>query len=215
MKKFTISKIFDLELEVVGFDLDGTLYDEFDFIKQAYLPISNYIAHKCECSTAKVYYYMLNMWLKFGSSKTDLFQDVFRQFGLIDIDLESIKWCVNEFRNVKINLQLSDRGRFILDALKEQTRNMFIVTDGNSLLQRKKIRSLGLSDWFLESNVYISGDYGAEYQKPSSLIIDKVSCIKEIDPDKIAYFGDRIIDAEFAKTAGFHFIHTKNMQFFS
>ena len=89
---------------------------------------------------------------------------------------------------------------------------MILITDGNSVLQRRKIESLGLGTWFSNNRIFISGDYGKEYQKPGTLIIGKVKEKFPLDRRKICYLGDRQIDKVFADAAGFEFYYAPCMQ---
>ena len=46
MLKYLYPQINWNNINYVGFDLDGTLYDEADFIAQAYIKISNYLSQE-------------------------------------------------------------------------------------------------------------------------------------------------------------------------
>ena len=60
----------------IGFDLDGTLYDEFDFIKQAYKEV---LVQQDELIPAEylkqAYEFMCHRWLEKGSSYPYIFSD--------------------------------------------------------------------------------------------------------------------------------------------
>jgi FMN phosphatase YigB (HAD superfamily) len=107
---------------------------------------------------------------------------------------------------------LTARVEVLLDVFADRY-DLFLITDGQSRLQRAKFQALGLERWFESENVGISGDYGAEYQKPSTNILDKLVLTQSgVDPNRVVFFGDRVMDAEFAKNAGFHFVAVKCMQ---
>ena len=55
------------QIKCVGFDLDGTLYDEFDFIRQVYPTVLQESEHLIESSTQSLVY-MLKQKKKKGSS---------------------------------------------------------------------------------------------------------------------------------------------------
>lgn len=206
MTKYFISKI--QEYDIVGFDIDGTVYDEFDFIKQAYVGVAKVIAEYIKVDEKEVFNELCNQWKQFGSSKTTLFQDVFSLFSNEKAEPEFIKLCVEAFRNQPIELKLSDTAKEVFDYLLENNIDRYIVTDGNSYLQRKKINALELNRWFNESQIAISGDYGKEYQKPSPYMAKQVLNINS--NVRNLYFGDRDVDMNFAKNINSDFIRIKN-----
>ena len=205
-----MTKYFISELEKydsVGFDVDGTLYDEFDFISQAYRGVARVIAELADAKESDVYEALCSEWKQFGSSKTTLFQDVYYKFSE-KIPEDFIKKCVNAFRSEPIELSLSDEAEKILDELKSNNKDLFIVTDGNSSLQRKKIAALGLEKWFSKENIAVSGDWGSEYQKPSPYMYETV--LKRNCNQNTVYLGDRDIDKRFAESINADFIMMKN-----
>ena len=190
--------------EALAFDLDGTLYDEYDFIKQAYLPVSETMASKQD--QEKMYEMLCQLWLIHGSS-ANIFQMAYEEFYSRPMDKQLLTDCVDSFRKAELSLQLNDRTSGILDLCKDVPK--VIITDGNSQLQRKKIKALGLDRWFREEDIFVSGDYGKNAYKPNPYMGDLVK--KRLKTDKILYFGDRKIDEEFADNAGFAFRMVKNM----
>lgn len=207
MQKFSLSSINDDF--VYGFDLDGTLYDEFEFISQAYVELANYLSRVIQMDEDKIYKTICGLWLQYGSSKPDLFQHFFIEFGVVPSN-KQIRDCLNIYRTADFELNLPSRSKVILDLITESKAKMFLMTDGNSSLQRRKIQSLGLEKWFEEGSIFISGDFGTEYQKPNTLIRAEIE--KAItDLSNVVYFGDRNVDMEFAKSMNFNFFKMYSM----
>ena len=200
------------QIEAVGFDLDGTLYDELDFILQVYSPIAALLANVTKQWQHEIYWWMVNRWLEKGSSYNRIFQEV---LDSKDVDGETtnktIEECLDIYRNFQPKLSLTNRVRILLDNFKNKYP-LFLITDGNSALQRAKFKALGLEKWFDHSNVVISGDYGTEYQKPSAFMASQTEILQNVSPYRIIYFGDRQKDALFASNVGFRFIPVKVMQ---
>lgn len=213
MQKFSTSNLDFEAIDIYGFDLDGTLYDEFEFVSQAYRSIAEYISMRSakSQSVSEILLFMQSVWLEYGSSKKDLFQLSFEKFG-VKPELADIKECVQRYRIGEVNLVLSERAKYILDLLKRERKSLFLVTDGDSLLQRRKIEILGLRKWFPEDSIFISGDYGKEYQKPNIAILNYIEKTIKLKEKRIAYFGDREIDKIFAEKAGFLFVYAPCMQ---
>jgi len=201
MTKYFISEL--MKYDSIGFDVDGTLYDEFDFISQAYRGVAGIIAEFANAPKADVYEALCSEWKQFGSSKTTLFQDVYYMFS-DELPENFIKECVNAFRSEPIELSLSDEAKEMLNTLKSNNKDLFIVTDGNSDLQRKKIYALGLDRWFSENNIAVSGDWGSQYQKPSPHMFQSV--LKRSENKNTVFLGDRDADEQFAENINADFI---------
>jgi len=193
--------------ELVGFDLDGTLYDEFEFIRQAYEPIAARFAVLGTRPADLIYSTMLSRWLEKGSSYNRLFDEVLRESGVPERDIaRAIEEAVQTFRTCKPKLVLPSRVSHLLDLISEG-RNIFLVTDGQPELQWAKITALGLSRWIQRKNIAVSGEYGPDYRKPSTRLLEKLPVFPQTrqTPQGI-YFGDRPVDEGFAANAGLVFI---------
>lgn len=193
--------------DVIGFDLDGTLYDEFDFVKQAYKGVANVMSESLRVDHTDIWNRLNIEWLKVGSS-APVFQNVFQSFGTQEPDKAIIKDCIKAYRESPMALTLSDRARTVLDYLRDKSKTLYLITDGNSDLQRRKIDALGLGERF--SYIAISGDYGKEFHKPSVCMFEKLAeCVPDIQ--KSIYCGDRDVDRRFAASAGIDFLCLRNM----
>lgn len=199
---------------VIGFDLDGTLYDEYEFVFQAYRLVSKTIHEYMESyhqviDQEEILHSLCLEWLKVGSS-APIFQTIFAKYGFPEIPNETIKKCVEAFRSVQFKLHLSRRAEDILNYLIAQDKVLFLVTDGNSDLQRRKIDALGLRRWFSDERIAISGNCGREAQKPRTYMFEMLrQSVKNID--QAVYCGDRDVDAKFSANVGIQFMRVENM----
>ena len=193
-------------IEAIAFDLDGTLYDEYDFVRQAYRSVSKVMSYEAGLDEEKLYKSLCRNWLLYGSSG-NVFQMAFEEVNGCSLDEELLKKSVREFRNADFELSLSQRTIDLLDAYRDYRK--VIITDGNSNLQRNKYNKLGLSKWIDEEDVFVSGDYGKEFYKPNPYMGNLVK--ERLGTEKIMYFGDRDIDRQFAQNTGFDFRLVKNM----
>ena len=205
------------EYDLIGFDLDGTLYDEFDFIRQVYIPLAERIA--CGESFAQapdgpsgetvspetLYREMCRLWRRFGSSRKDLFQQFFVLAGR-EAGREEIRDCIRVYRSAPFDLRLPERSGQVLAELRRQGQAMFLLTDGNTDLQRRKIHSLGLDRFFPEDTVYI----GETEQKPSTAVNRRI-LERFGHPSRVLYIGDRPVDEAYAAASGFDFQRVRVM----
>lgn len=199
MKKFLFSLEY-YEAEVIGFDLDGTLYDEFEFINQVY----SRIIDKCNLDKKikdEVLVYMLEKWLEKGSSYPFIFLETKEKFNL-GSDFENTS--LNIFRNFNPKLKLSSRLGFVLNKMKNDDKKLFLLTDGRELLQNKKIDCLNIRDYF---DLIIIAQ---KNQKPSPYYGDVIkNYFKEYK--KYIYIGDRERDKQFSKNSKFIYINVVNL----
>lgn len=207
MLKYLCPQIEWDKVGTIGFDLDGTLYDEYDFIAQVYVPIASQISLVCGEQQDKIYQRMLLRWLEKGSSYNRIFDEVLSDYGVEGVARqEVIGRCIQTYRGYLPVLNLTGRAQQMLTYCRN-TYPIFLVSDGSFDLQMNKFQALGLGKWFEPNNVYITGEYGAEYAKPSTNIIPQIELLKYHDQSKdVVYLGDREIDRLFADQAGFRFV---------
>lgn len=202
MPTFSTSDIITSPFKAIGFDLDNTLYDEYDFISQVYYKLSQIIAKEAHLEQDIVYNTLCCVWLQHDSKYPHLFQEAFTQLK-ITLNDSLKKELIQQYRNFSPDLKLSKRISFLLDQLSRQSKILFLVTDGHILLQKNKIEALGLTRWFNGNAIWIS-EMG--YTKPSIEIASQISSIQTISPQDILFIGDHQVDEEFAKNCGFHFL---------
>lgn len=193
------------KVKVAGFDLDGTLYDEMEFIAQVYQPIAQLIAKQCGQEPKKIYNWMLHRWLEKGSSYSYIFSEALSKHGFNEESPDMvISECLTIFRKFRPTLNLPARVAAILDAISNRC-DLFLVTDGSATLQNEKIKALGLHAWFKSENIFISGEHGEEYGKPSCKILKKIKLLENIKKQETVFFGDRDVDQLFAQQANFQY----------
>jgi len=210
---YLVNNNFEWEnIKAVGFDLDGTLYDEFDFITQVYEEIALiYKDHVLDIKDIKAK--LLRKWIEKGSSYPNIFKEIAEEY-IIDsqkkdeVILESLKI----FRNFNTNVDLSERIKFLLCDLGVKYE-IFIVTDGSSLLQWNKIKSLKIEKYISKKNIIVTGDYGNSFIKPSnqSALILEIFTNNNIENNQVVFIGDREVDHQFAINSGFNFLDIKNI----
>lgn len=189
-------------VKAIGFDMDGTLYDELDFIQQVYGEINNRLIGDNDILS-----FMLMRWMTKGSSYPYIFDETFDRIEKKDFLREDfIQNALSIYRNYRPKLQISFRNQLILSHLKKKY-DLFLVTDGNYELQQRKYQALQLSNFFLEQNVIFTGQFPMEYQKPDN----KVLQLLDINLKNAIFFGDRDKDQLFAESSGMQFQKVYNM----
>jgi len=172
--------LINLTNKVLVFDLDDTLYDSRKFTNQGFNNVATFLSKKTKIKKKnilkeinKIYYsekkYTFNKLLKFYSLKKNLLASL-----------------INIYRYSKKNLNLYKDAQYLLKKIDK--KKTFLLTDGNKLMQGKKIKYLALNKYF--KKILKTNQYGLKYNKPSnycfSIICKNMNC-KMTD---IVYIGD-------------------------
>lgn len=199
MMKSLYKKINWNKISYVGFDMDGTLYDEYEFISQVYKEISKLL--KPESMS-----FMKKRWLEMGSSYPFIFSEAFDKYNVGNDKETFIKESLNIFRNFNPKIKLNENVKRILYHCKKNYE-IFLITDGNPVLQKKKYNSLGLDKFFNKNKIFFTGLDPKIYSKP------KIESLKllSIEPEKSVFFGDREVDKQFSKNSKMQFQEVKVM----
>ena len=197
------------EIEFIGLDLDGTLYDEMDFISQVYESLARYISVKTNKDYGPILEFMITLWRGKGSSYSRIFEEAIGNSLEFSEKKRLVNDCLELYRSFKPNLQLTNYVEKVLNAMSVEF-NLFLVTDGSPLLQESKFRALDLGRWIKDENVGISGRMIERQDKPSTSVLGQIRYFDiEVNPKSVVYFGDRVVDYLFSQNAGFHFQKVK------
>ncbi len=135
---------------VVVFDLDDTLYNEFDYLKSAY----QQIARKLEpVNHQTLFSFMISLY----RSKENVFEIIEKRYQISKASL------IDMYRYHDPQIKIFDGALAVLEGIKNKKGKIAIVTDGRSRTQMSKINALKISD--LVDKIVISEEIGTE--KPS------------------------------------------------
>lgn len=184
-------------IKAIGFDLDDTLYDRNAIYLKVFqamqaqgigteLHFSNFNPIYQELSKAYYRRYMAGEVDK----KTYQLQrtiDAYQHFGQVISETLSQDFLdfYNQFKN---KLDLRPHLDTLFKYLNSKGYKLFILTNGESHHQAKKIQALPLQDHFDSCDIYISGDL--DCSKPEPIIYEKVAKNLRLEPEEILYIGD-------------------------
>lgn len=193
------SKVF-YNYSLVVFDLDDTLYKETDYLFSAYHEIEQYVSRKAHIPFDKLSGFLKTSFLSRG--REGLF-DVFLSCFGIEGRVEKSE-MLEILRTHTCTLSLYPQSESLLAELHKSGRGLAILTNGNLIQQKNKIRCLNLC----ETHPYIDVVYAAEVgTKPSPNGLFVIAERNKIDIKKIAFVGDSRIDEETSKNAGVDFYY--------
>lgn len=203
---------FKLQIEqfkTIIFDLDDTIYEEIEYLKRAYKYISEKIIESDNvnhCSESIIYNYLLKTFIDEG--RVALFQKAVQKFNINNFTVEHFLNCL---RNVNICENEIEISKPILDIINkyQNSKDFFILTNGNVTQQKNKIRSLNIP--FKETiKVYYSSALGKELEKPNPYFILKILNDHRLNKKQVIYIGDSEIDEKAADAAGVDFMTYKD-----
>ena len=138
----------------IVFDLDDTLYKEIDFVRSAYIFINNYLKISVGLDLSTEIDMCINKNINFFD---------FINSKIIKEKKLSIEKYLELYRFHFPTLSLPDDTKKFLNDLMKRKIEFSIITDGRSISQRNKIRSLGIYD--KAQNIIISEETG--FEKPN------------------------------------------------
>lgn len=193
---------------MIVFDLDDTLYNEINYVKSGFSEVSKYFATKYLLDENTFFNIMIENLKLHGRGK--IFDNTLSFFNILN--KKNIKKCISIYRMHLPNIKLPEESQNIINYYKLQNIPMYIVTDGNKLVQYNKIKGLGIEKDF--NKVFITHRYGIKNAKPSPYCFIKIAQKEKVDYSDIVYIGDNIKkDFVALKPLGFRTICIKNGMF--
>lgn len=125
------------------FDLDDTLIYEINYLKSAYKEIAKRIGDLNE------YEIMIELY----SSGENVFEYLSKKYRI------SIEELLSIYRGHLPEISLNDGAIEILDYCRDLNYKLGLITDGRSITQRNKLKSLKIENFF--SRIVISEEFGS------------------------------------------------------
>ncbi|MCQ4088797.1 HAD family hydrolase [Saccharibacillus sp. JS10] len=169
---------------VIVFDLDDTLYDEITFVQSGLRAVADFLALRYDLHAHEIYSSLLYELEHNGRGK--VFNNVLQQLGIYS--QQNVNMCLQVYRKHNPQIKLFDDASLFLN--QAPLNSVYIVTDGNKLVQHRKIQALGLYEHPAIKKVYISRRFGIHNEKPSPYCFHKICEKEDLEPEKIVYIGD-------------------------
>lgn len=166
---------------ILVFDLDDTLYEELTFVKSGFRAVAQYLNKQYSIPVQTGLEFMI---AKLSSGRGRIFDDLLIHHGIYKKDL--VRKCISIYRLHQPEIKLYPEA----DACLERFRNypLYIVTDGNKVVQKNKIKALGLEGRV--KFVFITHRYGIKNAKPSPYCFLKICEREKVTPKEVVYIAD-------------------------
>lgn len=126
------------------FDLDDTLTYEIDFLRSAYFEIALGLEDK------SLYRIMLEKYFQ----KENVFEFLSKRYNV------EVGMLLKQYRNHFPDIELIKGAKEVLDFCKENSFKLGLISDGRSVTQRNKLKSLKIENSF--DKIVISEEFGSE-----------------------------------------------------
>jgi|WetSurMetagenome_2_1015567.scaffolds.fasta_scaffold45640_1 HAD superfamily hydrolase (TIGR01549 family) len=188
------------------FDLDNTIYNEEDYLFQAYKAISQKLGGLTNRHNKNdLFASMMEIYRKEGREK------LFDKFlAGSEIDSGYIAVCLKILRsfNPEKRIEINPKMEKILRSLVEKQKQIFVLTNGNPEQQRNKIRNI-LWNGLDEKITFILAN---EIEpKPSPEGIRHILKLTGIKKDKTILIGDSEVDLDCASRGEIRFVNISDL----
>lgn len=171
-----------MAIKAMIFDLDDTLYDESEYVNQAFENTAAYLARRLGMPGRKEEFRRRMLELTEQNGRGKVFDRLCEETGA----RLPVSELVQTYRSTRPALSLYPDAEELLRSLGEKGVKTGLITDGCSPVQHEKIAALGL-DGRLDS-VIVTDDFGI--RKPQTEAYEKCLRALACAPREAAYVGD-------------------------
>ncbi len=154
----------------VLFDLDDTLYLEESFFRSGFQVVAHELTVRGFVARTSIEDLLLTLHHQGRDRVLD------RAAHILGFPAEWVGDLVTRFRSHEPNIALASEVPAVLEAMRERSVALGIVTDGHGDVQRRKIASLGV-ERFVDV-VVVADDFGRERWKPDPYPV--LRCLREL-----------------------------------
>lgn len=193
------------EKQAFVFELDNVLYPEKDYLLQVYYLFAQFIEYGEQLNATEILHFMQEKYLADGAE--GMFEQTAAKFDI------PLKYQVNYdllFQNARLPLKLLIFNKVLtfLQEIVAQGKQLFLLIDGDPVMQLNKIRQM---EWNgLESHlvVYFGAEIGA---KPSAAGLELIMERHDLKPEELVLIGNSQKDMECAARARVDFLQGEKL----
>jgi putative hydrolase of the HAD superfamily len=166
---------------ILTFDLDDTLYEEITYVKSGLSSVSNYLYKKYSIPKKDS---MLFFNKELSKDRNKILDKALIKFNIFS--KKEVKKCLSIYRSHTPKIKLHSQANQVFRKFSEET--IYIITDGNKIVQKNKIEALGISKKV--KSCIITSNYGLKHSKPSPYCFLQICKKENIQPNELVYIGD-------------------------
>jgi putative hydrolase of the HAD superfamily len=172
-------------IRAVGFDLDNTLYDQEQHVFPFFSAAATLLGEETGFEPMIIESTFRQAWRILGPSHPRLFNSVLCQHGIYDS--YRVQTLVRMYHDYVGPLEVYPGVQSLLRRLRVRFP-LFLITDGNAVMQRRKIERLGIGPLF--QVVVFSAEHGGGLSKPNDAPF--LNALRQLQrtPSDCVYVGD-------------------------
>ena len=155
---------------ILALDLDDTLYPERTYVDGGLRAVAGFLATECGGEAEDIARSLFSILDARGRGR--VFDDYLHGVGRYS--RRRVDACVRVYREHEPDISLYPAARRLLELMEGGP--LYLVTDGNKLVQRRKTLALKLDRHFRK--MFITHRHGVEHAKPSTYCFDR---LRELD----------------------------------
>lgn len=193
--------------KIIIFDLDDTIYPQKNFDNPSLKNVSNYLSKKFHGDKEKIYKLLRKIKpLRRGKKPNLIFNIFLKKSKTINFNEKLVLILVKKFQNyIPKELKNSPSLKYLL---KDNyfKKDLFLVTNGNYLRQKNKIKYLGIKKYF--KKIFILDGLRKKLKPSTENVQFLINYLAKNSEKKAVFVGDNSSsDKKFAEKLGINFIH--------
>ena len=172
-------------IKAVVFDLDDTLYLERDYVASGFREVAEYLSTRSSFDENEIFRWLWDQFM--SGTRRNTFDLLLQQFPPLS-KIATVPDLITRYRTHTPRLELLDGFGDLLDTLSAQEAQTGIITDGPTVCQTAKLRSLDLCSRIHQS--VQTDQWGTEFYKPHPRAYEYIAAQAGVPACKCVYVGD-------------------------
>lgn len=169
---------------VIVFDLDDTLYPEITFVRSGLRAVASVLESSGQATKEEALQVLEETLERDGRGR--VFDTAIKELRLRNVSVRSL---VSVYRGHSPQISLDRESIQTLRLANELSRgDVYLVTDGNRLVQRRKVAALELESYFRK--IFYTRDYGLAAEKPSCAVFERIQKLSSKPISNFTFVGD-------------------------
>ena len=171
-------------IDTVLFDLDDTLFPEFEFVRSGFAAVASFLANRYQLDARALTDRMVQIHDQVG--RGSIFDRLASELHLETSSL--VPSLVAIYRGHSPQISLYEDVPPALAALRELNVRLGLVSDGMASVQRSKVAALGLTPQL--DVAVLTDELGRQYWKPSTVGFEVALLLLGTAPGRAVYVGN-------------------------
>ncbi len=169
-------------IKVIVFDLDDTLYLQRSYKVSGFHEVANFLSKNYGYDFYEILLHLLKILDEYGPSYPNMFDELQKRIRNTDLIAQEL---ITVFLDHKPKIKCFKGVKELLDRLGKQFK-LGILTDGNWKIQKKKLITLGIENYF--DKIILSDTH--QLSKPSPQLYEMFEAHFGLSSSNFCYIGD-------------------------